>query len=51
MQLNQIKAKYQAEANIAIDEAGGFGLIAKATGTGKSKIGVDRIGNVTTVIS
>lgn len=42
MQLDQIKAKYQAEANIAIDEAGGFGLIAMATGTGKSKIAVDR---------
>lgn len=42
MQLDQIKAKYQAEAIDAIDKANGFGLIAMATGTGKSKIAVDK---------
>lgn len=46
MNIDQIKAKYQAEANNAIDEAGGFGLVAMATGTGKSKIAVNKISNL-----
>lgn len=46
MTVNEKKAKVQAEANAAIDANGGFGLIAMATGTGKSKIGVDRASNI-----
>lgn len=46
MTIDEKKAKVQAEANIAIDANDGFGLIAMATGTGKSKIGVDRIGEL-----
>lgn len=42
MTTNDKKAKVQAEANISIDNNQGFGLIAMATGTGKSKIGVER---------
>lgn len=42
MTTNEKKAKVQAEANAAIDANGGFGLIAMATGVGKSKVGVDR---------
>lgn len=47
MTIDEKKAKVQAEANKAIDANGGFGLIAMATGTGKSKIGVDRVDNLT----
>lgn len=40
---NLAKSRVQFEANQAIDMAGGFALIAMATGTGKSKIAVDRV--------
>lgn len=40
--IKSIKSKVQDLANKALDDNGGSGLIAIATGGGKSKIGVDR---------
>lgn len=43
---NKIKEKVQEEANIAVSKAGGWGAVYNATGTGKSKIAINRIRSV-----
>lgn len=43
---NEIKAKVQKEANEAIDRNNGKGAVLMATGTGKSKVAIDRACNL-----
>src|SRR5215217_5251779 len=43
------KSTLQLIADIKINENGGFGLIAMATGTGKSKIAINRVITVMTI--